>query len=379
MNIIKRTKCVINDKPDLETIYSYKSFPILINCTDRPKETDKNLDLDFSISKSSGCIQLRNLVPLKELYEKYHNPGTVGKVWEDHHNSFSKFILKNNPRKILEIGGGSGILAEKVCNNDKSVNWTILEPSAKVVKKSNYEVINGYFDKDFVFDKDYECIVHSHVLEHIYEPRIFLELLNKNLNIEDIQIFSVPNMEIMFKNKYTNCITFEHTIFLTENYIEFLLTTYGFKIIEKEYFKEDHSIFYKTVRDKKVKIKELEKSNYQKNKKLLNEFISYHNELVKNLNNLLLNIEKNVYLFGACNFSQFLLEFGLKKSKIKCLLDNDVNKQGKRLYGTNLIVKSPLILREDKQPIIIVKAGAYTDEIKKDIINNINANALFLE
>ena len=303
----------------------------------------------------------------------------MGKVWKDHHNNFSQFILKNNPRKILEIGGGSGILAEKVCSDEDALSWTILEPGAKATENRKYEVINSYFDENFVFDKDYDCVVHSHVLEHIYEPRVFLELLNKNLNIGDFHIFSVPNMEVMFNKKYTNCITFEHTIFLTESYIDFLLTTYGFKIIEKKYFKEDHSIFYKTVRNKEVSIKELEKSNYQKNKKLLNEFISYHNELVRNLNNLLLNIEKNVYLFGACNFSQFLLEFGLKKSKIKCLLDNDVNKQGKRLYGTDLMVQSPLILKDEKNPVIIVKAGAYTEEIKKDIINNINGNALFLE
>jgi len=40
MNIIKRTKCVINDKPDLETIYSYKSFY---------KENKKSLKLSMKL------------------------------------------------------------------------------------------------------------------------------------------------------------------------------------------------------------------------------------------------------------------------------------------------------------------------------------------
>ena len=80
----------------------------------------------------------------------------------------------------------------------------------------------------------------------------------------------------------------------------------------------------------------------------------------------------NIYLFGAHIFSQYLIEFGVKIKKIKFILDNDNNKQQKRLYGTNLMVKSPKILAFDKNPLVILKAGVYNNEIKKDIINNIN-------
>ena len=60
------------------------------------------------------------------------------------------------------------------------------------------------------------------------------------------------------------------------------------------------------------------------------------------------------------------------------LLDNDINKQGKRLYGTNMMVKSPKVLADVKNPIIILKAGVYNDEVKRDILGNINKNAKFL-
>jgi len=61
------------------------------------------------------------------------------------------------------------------------------------------------------------------------------------------------------------------------------------------------------------------------------------------------------------------------------LLDNDPNKQGKRLYGTNLQVASPKILADVENPVIILKAGVYNDEIKKDIVENINKKTLFFE
>ena len=51
-------------------------------------------------------------------------------------------------------------------------------------------------------------------------------------------------------------------------------------------------------------------------------------------------------------------------------------KQGKRLYG-KILVCSPKVLKE-KNPVVILKAGVYNDEIKKDILTNINSKTIFL-
>ena len=87
--------------------------------------------------------------------------------------------------------------------------------------------------------------------------------------------------------------------------------------------------------------------------------------------------EYSIYLFGAHVFAQYLIEFGLDTSRVIYLLDNDINKQGKRLYGTNMIVKSPKILKGVTKPLVILKAGIYDEEIKKDIVKNINSRTVF--
>jgi hypothetical protein len=61
------------------------------------------------------------------------------------------------------------------------------------------------------------------------------------------------------------------------------------------------------------------------------------------------------------------------------LLDNDKNKQGKRLYGTDLMVQDPGVLKAEQRPAVILKAGIYNDEIKADILCNINREVVFLE
>ena len=47
-------------------------------------------------------------------------------------------------------------------------------------------------------------------------------------------------------------------------------------------------------------------------------------------------------------------------------------KQNRRLYGTDFIVLSPKVLKGYNSVNVILKAGLYNDEIKKDIHENIN-------
>ena len=141
----------------------------------------------------------------------------------------------------------------------------------------------------------------------------------------------------------------------------------------------DHSIFYATVRDPSAERLELPKDLYEKNKQLFLNYTRYHDELIADLNRKVSDIMQPVYLFGAHIFAQYLIVCGLDTGRIVSLLDNDPNKQGKRLYGTGLIVQSPKVLRDVANPVVILKAGVYNKEIKEDILENINKSAVFLE
>jgi len=183
----------------------------------------------------------------------------------------------------------------------------------------------------------------------------------------------------MLERKYTNCINFEHTIFLTDPYIEFLLAKYGFRLKGKEYFMEDHSIFYAAVRDPSIKPIVLPHGLYEKNKQLYLNYVKYHEELIKELNGKIKESTQPVYLFGAHVFAQYLIAFGLDTSRIISILDNDINKQGKRLYGTRLTVESPNAIKNIGNVKVILKAGVYNQEIKAQIWETINKETEFLE
>ena len=124
-------------------------------------------------------------------------------------------------------------------------------------------------------------------------------------------IFSIPRLEEMIKRKYSNGLNFEHTVFLTEPYVEYLFSRHGFKKIDKQYFCEDHSIFY-AFEKHYVDIEHIPNDLYKHNKKLYLDYISYYELLIKDLNTKIDNINKNcvIYLFGAHVFSQLLINCG---------------------------------------------------------------------
>lgn len=375
MEIITREKCVLNNTDDLEHLYSFKNYPVFMGCTNEDLSSDIFSDMDWYISKSSGLIQLKNLLPFEVLYPKSHGAGSIGNIWNQHHTAFSSFLQKFKPKSVFEIGGSHGILNSK--HLDK-IPWVIVDANPNPIPSCNATFIKGVFDENFNHTGNYDVIVHSHLFEHVYEPDGFVRKISSMLSDEQKMIFSVPNMEVMLKKKYSNCLNFEHTFFLTEVYVEHLLLKHGFEIIDKEYFMDDHSIFYAASKSSLVVEKNFSLDLYELNKKTYLTYIDYYKNLVSNINSQIKDRD-NVYLFGAHIFSQNLLSFGLDYSNIKFILDNDKNKHEKRLYGSQLFVKSPSVLANTDRPLVILNAGVYNNEIKKDIIDNINKSVIFLE
>lgn len=372
MDYILRDKCIISGE-ELEVLSNLK-YPVFCGCVDKNDKNDLLADECIAISNKSGILQLKKLIPLNILYKNGHDSGAIGKIWEEHHSEFAKFIAKYDLKNILEIGGGHGKLSQNFLKL-QSANWTIVEPNTKN-KFDNVNYIDGFFDKNICKNKQYDAIIHSHTFEHIYNPDEFLRDIYNSLNGGGYMIFSIPNLKKYLENKWINFLSFEHTILLTENVIDYLLNKNNFNIIEKQYFK-NHSIFYCVKKDNNINKKVNLKNEYNENKNLFLNMQNFYKDKIQYLNCVMKSYDE-VYLFGAHIFSQYLIYRGLDISYINCVLDNNINKHNKRLYGTNLQVYSPSILANKKNKILVILcAGVYNEEIKNDILKHINSEIYF--
>ena len=240
---------------------------------------------------------------------------------------------------------------------------------------ANIEFIEKFFDETFQTDHTIDIIIHSHLLEHIYDPNIFLKKCYEMLTDDGEMFFGVPNMEHICNTEIAPClgIFFEHTIFLNVENISWLLSRHGFQIINCVDY-ESHSILFHVKKVNHFSNMQISISNYnQLFFTTLDKYktsVNYCNDFIEK------NPKKPVYIFGASYNTQFLLSLGLNVDKIDGILDNCTAKHHCFLYGYNLQIFPPEIVK-NIDCIVILKNGYYSNEIQSQLLS-INSNVTIL-
>uniref|UniRef100_A0A6C0EIF0 C-methyltransferase domain-containing protein n=1 Tax=viral metagenome TaxID=1070528 RepID=A0A6C0EIF0_9ZZZZ len=160
-----------------------------------------------------------------------------------------------------------------------------------------------------------------------------------------------------------------------------MLEQTNFKIIDVSFYK-NHSIFFKVQKAKSRECKYTLTNNIftTDNLNLKAKFIdniTYYDNCIQKWIDYVNDNNKNVYLFGASYNNNLLLHKLSNKLNIKGILDNCVEKQGRYFYGYDHLILSPLVLK-DKDSIVILKNGVYTEEIKIQLLE-LNKNTIFLD
>lgn len=372
---LERKNCVICNNTELRIIYKFELFPVYMGVSEHDRiDEDIYEDMTWVICKNCGCIQLKTLIDLDILYHKGHN-GAVGKTWEEHHKKLADIISEYGGSSVLEIGGGNLKLANFVTDKRSDLMFTVVDPNCDKSDRQNIITKTELFDYDnYNIEYEIDTIVHSHVLEHFYEPMENTKIFSHILETGQRMIMAIPMLDVFMEDNFTNSINFEHNYMLGEDLLDFMISKNGFKVIHKEIFKQ-YNLFVVCEKIDEVIEVSLENS-YERNLNLFNNFISFHEEFVNKVNELGCD---GFYVFGGHIFSQFLFMFGLDVSKCICVLDNDPNKIGRRLYGTNMLVQSPKILSDVEKPIVVLRAAQFSDEIEEDILTNINSKTVIIK
>ena len=248
-----------------------------------------------------------------------------------------------------------------------------MDPNCEKYPKKNIQNINEFFSEKSTFNCKFDTIIHSHLLEHLYEPKTMLLKMSEILTEGGSIFISIPNLhsysfEILFLGMH-----FEHTYLINEINMLYLCNICKLEIVNKQYYK-NHSIFYqlkKTNQPTTISILLLNEFNLGY-KLLLLDKINEMKDMINNIN-ITINNNKNTYIFGCHSNTQSMLYFGLNCKNIKYILDNDSTKWDKQLYGYDLVCSSPEIIKDELNVIVICNIGSYNYEVKKQLleINNL--------
>jgi hypothetical protein len=344
-----RTHCVYCNN-ELEVLFIRKNYPITASppALKQKIEDDIVSDQIFCKCPSCSCIQLGSLIDPVVLYENAHNNTYNTPMWKEHHIRFCEFIIKTNRRDIIEIGG-NGLLYKLM--NEVSFKYSCLDICDPIEKLPNIEYHLGNCE-EFNFTDD-KTIVMSHVFEHLYNPRKFVENISIS-NIDSIYI-SIPNMPHLLETKNINILHNEHTYYIDKIYIEWLFSQYNYTLVDYYEF-NNHSLFF----------------NFKQTDVVNKYDITNRPKLAENINTILnsqvlrdVQIKPGSFVIPAGLFGQML--YHITNMNIAGFIDNDRMKQGFRVYGTPYVVFGfDEILRHDNITVYIF-AGPYAKEIIKQL------------
>jgi len=321
-------------------------------------------DQKWGICSECKCIQLLELIDPDILYKTPHNPA-IGKTWENHNVAYAKFInsLCSETDSILEIGGGNCRLAEKILH-DNTIPYTIYDKH-KYDKNLDIKFQYKFFDPvTYKKEEDYNVIISSHFIEHVYNLHDYVKCFSDNLDDNGLVIYSFPHVTNMVKDKMTNGLNFEHTYQCDPYYIRQVMNQYGFVCEKIDYF-NDYNVF---MAFRKSCGNNLQDQEQPSSEQIFDDFIIYHQELIKQLN-VEIEMHRHNFLFGCHVFSQYLLYFGLDEMHFMGIIDNDPKKIGHKLYGSNLKTYPSSIVKGMEDVSVIVKAGIYTKEITDHLLS----------
>jgi len=285
-----------------------------------------------------------------------------------------KKFLPNKSAKILDVGAANGglLLALRKLGYN---SLTGMDPSPTCIHKMQSQglkaVIGGIFSEVQINER-FDCIVLSHVLEHLYDVRGGIKNLMSLLKDGGILYIEVPDAALYSQYfivpfYYFDC---EHINHFDESSIRNLLGLFGGTALEAQskeiLVSKNHSyptlgVFYKK-NDRAASSPILDFTVKQSVLKHIQQSLA--TEQGKEFEKL----EKNampIIIFGAGQYTQRLLaDTNLKRCNIIAFVDNDSKKQGLKLE--NIKIESKEILRDFNGSVVIASA-MHSQEILEEI------------
>ena len=371
-----REKCIFCECKLHDTYFknNYENY-IAHYQVDISSNLDEMIKIPFNILVCPNCktIQNKYLGNLSEIYKINHADST-GTTMINLHNKNKDLIVKYNKNitNIIEIGSSKGVLADNILK-DLNIKYYIIEPCFFGDRK-NKIIIDDFYENVDDNNIDANTIIISHVFEHFYEPKKILEKIYLNKNITNFFLVW-PDLEYYINNNVLHVLNTEHTFYIDNDFLIQLLKSYGFLLKDKIFY-NGHSILFYFNRENinyEYKLDSQILINFENKNYSLNLF---YGNIFKNIEkcNKLLSENNNCkkYIWPASIHSLYLFTFGLDEKLFNGMLDNSLNKVGKKMYGTNLEIFyfEQIINYNNENTFIILNGGVFNYEVENKIKNS---------
>lgn len=287
-------------------------------------------------------------------YKEFNNykKGTVYSDKDEKCNSYLKDKLQPEKIKtIIDYGSGNGKLKELL---------------------SDQFIVEEYDIGMIQPEKKYDCLILSHVLEHIYDLSLFINEISKNINEDGLLYIEVPNAE--YYDKITDIcplqeINLEHINFFSKYALNKLLMKHDYYVVSlvDDFFMIKDSKYY-VIRG--IFAKNKQNSSFKK-------YLENGSQQISKYNFSNLRKYKNIYVYGCGQFLFKIFDKIQNNCNIINIIDDNPCYLDKKLENSK-IINYDLYKEITKDDDVILLTSLIHDQTLKNKIQKINKNVIIL-
>lgn len=356
--------------------------------------SDSPLPSEYEVVSCSGCGFVYADTPANQ--NTYNNYYTLLSKYEDleiasgsgtesYDSSRLEFtantirkLLPDNSSSIMDMGcANGGLLKSLKLLGYKNILG--IDPSRacnKHVSNLGIDCIEGdIFSTTFnQISKTFDCIILTHVLEHIYDLHLAISNLSLKLNNNGFLYIEVPDASrysdyYIVPYYYIDCEHINHfdanslfNLICSEGFTQYEIRNIEIKLNETQKYPAFYSIFKKS---EKLRSSEFEFSDQsEKSFRIFLRQSKINDENGKIIMQLV-DSQEPIIIWGSGQFSlRLLANSDLIKCNIQGFIDSDSNKQGKKIM--NYPIFKPDYLK-DKNVAVLISSALHSIDILKNV------------
>ncbi|MDZ4677667.1 MAG: class I SAM-dependent methyltransferase [Oligoflexia bacterium] len=222
------------DKYTLAYIKYEMTFVICDNCKTQyisPRPTPEILKAHYTNSANY------------EYWAKYFFPMTAvtrkEKIFAPRAKLVSEISKRYNvgSELLIEVGSGFGFFCEKMKELNVFKKIIGIEPTphlAQICREQGIEVIESVIE-DIKFYSAADVVVSFEVIEHLFEPKAFLENCYNILKPNGFIVLTCPNIngfETQMLGRFSDSVDYEHLNYFLPESLSLLVSRVGFEVVE---------------------------------------------------------------------------------------------------------------------------------------------------
>ncbi|GAK58827.1 methyltransferase type 12 [Candidatus Vecturithrix granuli] len=393
-SISKAFLCPVCNSTNFENFLELVQTPVFCNVlwktADEALHVPKG-DIRLAFCRTCGHVFNTAFDPgLIEYSTEYENSLHFSPRFQAYAASLAKQLINAydlHQKTIIEIGCGKGDFLRLLCESGNNCGIGFdrsYEPERnETPDRACITFVRDFYSKQYAHYKaDFICC--RHVLEHIQEPRRFLDEIRQTLGDQSdaVLYFEVPNVMFTLKDLGIWDLIYEHCGYFSRSSLASLFSDCGFQTkhvqeafadqflgIEAAIASEEGSQIYRDLKDD-VENMHAYVTKFGKNYRM--KVTSWKHELAE-----LSQAEKKVIVWGAGSKGVTFLNALHVQEQIVYIVDINPHKHGKYVGGTGQKIVAPDFLREYRPDTILVMNAIYLQEIQA-MMHTMNLHCEFM-